>query len=153
MPTQSPLSNELRDHYYAESARLEQEFSAAADGMKYLRSRSALLDSVGRTLWAQFVSAAGLETAPILFAAVDDLGRQTLFPYSDVNLLAIATTPETTSRLGDAVLRLSQPLNDLGLECAGAAASVEELLQFDSDKIERTLSLLDLRLLAGDRKM
>ena len=152
MPTQFSLSNELRDHYHAESARLQQEFSSGADGLKYLRDKSALLDSVAGAVWTQLLGAAGLENTSLLLAGVDDLGRQTVFPYSELNFLAIATPAETADTLRDVALRFSQALNDLGLKCNAAAVTLEELLQFDSDKIDRTLSLLDSRFLAGDRE-
>ncbi len=51
MPTQSPLSSELREHYEAESARLQRDFSTTKDGLNYLRERSALVDSVVLRLW------------------------------------------------------------------------------------------------------
>ena len=72
MPTQSPLSSELRERYEAESARLQHDFSTTKDGLKYLRERSALVDSIARRLWAQFVASPGFETSQIVFAAVGD---------------------------------------------------------------------------------
>ena len=35
MPTQSPLSSELKELYDAESSRLQQDFSATKDGLSY----------------------------------------------------------------------------------------------------------------------
>src|ERR1700680_2440934 len=108
MPTQSLLVSELRERFDAESSRLQEEFYASKDGLKYLRERSALVDSIVRRLWAQIVASPGFETSQILFAAVGDFGRQTLFPYSDVELIFLAATGEAADKFKGAVQRLSQ---------------------------------------------
>src|SRR5487761_2511595 len=102
MPTQSPLSSELRERYEAESARLLHDFSTTKDGLKYLQERSALVDSIARRLWAQFAVSAGLESSRIVLAAVGDFGRQTLFPYSDVDIVSLAATSEAAEKFKDA---------------------------------------------------
>ena len=104
MPTQSPLSIELREHYEAESARLQSDFSATKDGLKYLRDKSALVDSIACRLWAQFCRLRGSsELSQIAFAAVGDFGRRTLFPYSDVDLVFLAATSEAAEKFKDAI--------------------------------------------------
>src|SRR5579859_6202551 len=98
MPIQSPLSSELREYYEAESARLQRDFSATKDGLKYLLERSALVDSIARRLWAQFFVSAGPEPSQIVFAAVGDFGRQTLFPYSEVDIVFLTATGEAAEK-------------------------------------------------------
>ncbi len=153
MPTQSPLSSELREQYEAESARLQHDFSTTKDGLKYLRERSALVDSIARRLWAQFVASPGFETSRIVFAAVGDFGRQTLFPYSDVDLIFLAATGEAAEKFKDAIQRLSQGMNEIGLKCNATAGIVSEFIEFNSDRAEAILSLLDCRFLEGDREL
>src|SRR5579864_3508331 len=153
MPTQPPLSTELRDHYEAESARLEHDFSSTKGGLKYLRERSALVDSIARRLWAQFVASPGFETSQIIFAAVGDYGRQTLFPYSDVDIVFLAATGEAAEKFKDAIQRLTQGLNEIGLKCNVKAGIISEFIQFDSDRADSLLSLLDCRFLEGDPEL
>ena len=153
MPTQSPLSSELREHYEAESARLQHDFSTTKDGLKYLQERSALVDSIARRLWAQFVVSAGLEPSQIVFAAVGDFGRQTLFPYSDIDIVFLAATGEAAEKFKDAIQRLSQGMIETGLKCNTTAGIVSEFIQFESENAEAILSLLDCRFLEGDQAL
>jgi [protein-PII] uridylyltransferase len=153
MPTQSPLSSELRERYEAESARLHHDFSTTKDGLNYVRERSALVDSIARRLWTQFAVAAGLEPSGIVFAAVGDLGRQTLAPYSDVDLVFLAATSETAGKFKDAIERLTQGMNEIGVKTSPATRMVSDFTQLDSENAEAILSLLDCRFLEGDQEL
>ena len=94
-----------------------------------------------------------IETSQIVFAAVGDFGRQTLFPYSDVDLIFLAATSEAAEKFKDAIQQLSQGMNEIGLKCNATAGIVSEFVQFDPDHAEAILSLLDCRFLAGDREL
>jgi [protein-PII] uridylyltransferase len=153
MPTQSPLSSELRERYEAESARLQHDFSTTGDGLKYLQERSALVDSIARRLWAQLVASAGLEVSGIVFAAVGDFGRQTLFPHSEVDIVFLAATGESAEKFKDAIQRLTQGMNGIGLKTNAATRTAQELTQLDSENVQAVLSLLDCRLLDGDEEL
>src|ERR1700730_13398030 len=153
MPTQSPLSSELREHYEAESARLQDDFSKTKDGLKYLRERSELVDSLARRLWAQFADSLGLEPSRIVFAAVGDFGRQNLFPYSDVDIVFLAAAGEASEKFRDAIQRFSQGMKEIGLKCNTTSGIATEFIQFDSDHADAILALLDFRFLDGDREL
>jgi [protein-PII] uridylyltransferase len=153
MPTQSPLVSELKERFDAESSRLQDEFYAAKDGLKYLQERSALVDSIARRLWAQFVVSAGLEPAQIAFAAVGDFGRQTLFPYSEVDVVFLAATGEAADKSKNAIQQLSQGMNEIGLKTNTTARIVPEFMQFESENADAILSLLDCRFLDGDQEL
>jgi len=88
-----------------------------------------------------------------VFAAVGDLGRQTLFPYSDVDLIFLAATGEAAEKFKDAIQRLSQGMNEIGLKCKATAGIVAEFNEFNPDHAEAILSLLDCRFLEGDREL
>jgi len=153
MPTDSPRSIELREHYEAESARLQQEFSATKDGLKYLRGRSALVDSIARRLWAQLVASAGLEPSGIVLAAIGDFGMHTLFPYSEVDLVFVASSGEAAEKFRLAIQNLTQGMREIGLKTNASSRVVSEFSQMDSENVEAILSLLDCRLLDGDPKL
>lgn len=150
MATQSPLRSELRELYEAESSRLERDFLATKDGLSDLRQRSALFDSIARRLWQQFVFAEGLDSSGFVFAALGDLGREILFPYSAVDLIFLAATREVADKFGDAVKRISQGISELGVKSNATSAVITELSEFDAGNAEQILSLLDCRLLEGD---
>ncbi|HEV7968033.1 MAG TPA: HD domain-containing protein [Candidatus Acidoferrales bacterium] len=153
MPTQSPLSSELRERYEAESARLQDDFSTTKDGLKYLQERSGLVDSMARRLWAQFAASASLEPSRIVFVAVGDLGRQTLFPYSDIDIIFVAETGGVAEKFKDAIQCLMQGMNEIGLKTNTTVRMVSEFTQMDSDNAEAILSLLDCRFLDGDQEL
>jgi [protein-PII] uridylyltransferase len=143
----------LREHYEAESARLQQEFSATKDGLKYLRGRSALVDSIARRLWVQLVASAGLESSGIVFAAIGDFGRHTLFPYSEVDLVFVAPSGEAAEKFRLAIQNLTQGMTEIGLKTNASSRVVSEFAQMDSENVEAILSLLDCRLLDGDPEL
>jgi [protein-PII] uridylyltransferase len=152
MPTQSPLSNELRERYEAESARLEQDFSHAKDGLNYLHGKSELVDSIARRFWAECFVSLRQDTSQIVFAAVGDLGRQTLFPYSNVELVFLAATGEVAEKIKESNHRILQGLNEIGLKANVNTRIVSELTEVNSENADAILSLLDCRLLEGDKK-
>ena len=152
MPTQSPLSSELRELYEAESRRLQDDFSTTKDGLKYLQERSALVDSIARRFWAEFTASLGLEPSQIIFAAVGELGRQTLFPYSEVDLVSLAATGEAAGKFRDAMERVKKGMNEIGLKTNVTLRIVSDFTQLDSENADQILSLLDSRFLDGDRE-
>jgi [protein-PII] uridylyltransferase len=153
MPTQSPLSSELRERYEAESARLQRDFSTNNDGLKYLQERSALVDSMARRFWEQLAAASGVEPSHIVFAAVGDLGRQTLFPYSEIDFVFLAATGEAAQKFKDAIQRLTQGMSEIGLKANSTTRIISEFAQLESENTEAILSLLDCRFLGGDEEL
>jgi len=153
MPTQSTLVSELKERFDAESSRMQEEFYAAKDGLKYLHERSGLVDSICRRLWAQFFVSDGLAPFRIVLAAVGDFGRQTLFPYSDIDLVFLAATNEAIEKFKDAIQKFSHGMNEIGLKCNTTTGIVPEFVQFDSNHADAVLSLLDCRFLDGDAEL
>jgi len=153
MPTQSPLSIELREKFEAESARLQAQFSSTKDGLKYVRDRSALVDRIAQRFWAEFVVNGGIEPSGLVFGAVGDLGRSTLFPYSDVDIIFLAANAGAQEKFRDAIQRISQGMAEIGLKCNAASGIAADFIQFDSDRVDAILSLLDFRFLAGDSEL
>ena len=76
MPTQSPLSSELKDLYEAESSRLQHEFSSTKDGLSFLRQRSALVESIVLRLAGQFLSKEKAGLSKVVLLAIGDGGLQ-----------------------------------------------------------------------------
>ena len=153
MPTQSPLSSELREHYESESARLQHDFSTTKNGLKYLQERSALVDSIARRLWSQFAGSAGLEPSGIVFAGVGDFGRQTLFPYSEIDIVFLAAAGEVAEKFKVTIQNLAQGMREIGLKTISSTRIVSEFAQLDSENAEAILSLLDCRFLGGDQEL
>jgi len=153
MPTDSAPVGELRKFYKVEFARLQDDFLATKDGLKYLHARSALVDTIARQLWPHLLKSTGLEPSQIVFSAVGDLGRQTLFPYSDVDVIFLAASGEVAEKFKGTIQQVSEGMNEIGLKCNHTAGVVTEFFQFDSDRADSILSLLDIRFLDGDREL
>jgi [protein-PII] uridylyltransferase len=153
MPSQFQVSSELREQYEAESARLQSEFSTTKNGLAYLGQRSALVDSIARRLWTQILASAGLDSSRIVVAAVGDLGRQTLFPYSEADFIFFAAEGQTAEPFKSAMHRFLQGLSEIGQKANSTFAFLPEFLQMDSEHAETILSLLDCRFLDGDAEL
>src|SRR5579859_823558 len=153
MLTQPPPSNEFRQHYESESARLLHEFSANRDGLQYLHGRSELVSGVVHRVWEQLAASPGLQSAPIVLAAVGDLGRETFFPYSECELVFLAASVEVAEKFRAPVERLTQLLIEIGIKSSITSGISPEFIRFDSDHADAMLALLDFRFLEGDAEL
>jgi [protein-PII] uridylyltransferase len=153
MPTESAFISELRKLYKAESARLQDDFSSTKDGLKYLQAKSALVDSIARQVWAHLLASTALESSQIVFSAVGDLGRQTLFPYSDIDFIFLAASAEVAEKFKGSIRQLSDGMIEIGLKCNSTTGIVPEFIQFDPDRADAIISLLDIRFLEGGREI
>jgi [protein-PII] uridylyltransferase len=153
MPTPSPLSRELKNLYDAESSRLQRDFPATKDGLTFLRGRSALVESIVLRLVEPFLPSAQARIPGVVLVAIGDFGRQSLFPYSDVDLLFLLAAEETQGKCGEEIRRFSQAMSDLPLKSNTTTRIFSDYSQFDADHPESILSVLDCRYLAGDQEL
>lgn len=153
MSTKPLPIGELRKHYEAESARLQEELQRTKDGLSYLRQRSALVDSIACRLWTEPRASTPAESSRVVVAAVGDFGRQTLFPHSDVEIVLLAETQQAAQEHEDAIVRFSQGINELGLKARTSWGGIPELIRVDLDRLDAVLSLLDLRFLCGNEAL
>jgi [protein-PII] uridylyltransferase len=153
MPSQFPLSDELKKHYDAESTRSHQEFSTSKDGSRYLRQRSALVDAIVLRFLEQFLVRENAPVSRVVAVAIGDFGRQTLFPFSGIDLLFLFSTEETREQFRKAIHDFTQQMATVGLEIKTVTRIFSELRPFDPENAEAFLSLLDSRFLAGDLQL
>jgi [protein-PII] uridylyltransferase len=152
MPTTPLSSNELRDFYAGESARLQREFTASGDGRATVLARTALVESVALQLWKRHISPEAQEPRNFALLALGGFGRRWLFPYSDVDVLFLhAGGADKDFDAG--VQSFSQKMWDLRLKLSPATRALAECEKFDPSNVEFAISLLDCRYLAGDRKL
>src|SRR5271167_4013994 len=120
MPAKISLADELRELYAKEFARLQQDFYATADGRAAVQGRTALVESIARRLWNEFISPQ--PDGPLDFAliALGGFGRATLFPYSDVDLLFLHAGDSPDEKLKSSIRAFSQELWDLRLKLSPA---------------------------------
>jgi len=153
MSTQTTLGNELRALYAAESARLQQEFSATGNGRAAVLGRTALVESLALRLWKELISADAEGPNNFALVALGGFGRRWLFPYSDIDVLLLHGGGGTEREFRDRIRNFSQEMWDLRLKLSPATRSLGECEKFDPNNVEFTISLLDCRYLAGDPKL
>ena len=122
---------------------------------RYLENRSApelllrlrvLADGQLKAVWEHL----GMPPA-LTLVAVGGYGRGQLFPYSDIDLLILlpaASDPGQTPKLEQFVGMLW----DIGLEVGHSVRTIAECVALAAQDITVQTSLLEARLLAGDRK-
>ena len=104
-------------------------------------------ESVARVVAHVWVACLGEVTGAALFA-IGGFGRGLLFPYSDVDLLALATAPEP-ARLR-ALEQFFATLWDIGLKVGHAVREPAQCRALAAQDASVFTSLLDARRLAGD---
>jgi [protein-PII] uridylyltransferase len=86
----------------------------------------------------------------VALVAVGGYGRRELFPYSDIDLLFLASDEPTRDKLREPLAPYLRSLWDGGLRISQSVRTPDECAQFDVTNIELYISLLDRRFLAGD---
>jgi [protein-PII] uridylyltransferase len=135
-----------RELYMAETARIRGAFESTGDGLAAIRARSALVDRM-------VLNAAGplLDgSLPVAVAAMGGYGRQTLFPFSDIDLLFLCANEGTKQSAKDSIRRTSQALWDLRLKLGPTTRTPADCARLDPENVEFTISLMDARFLGGD---
>src|SRR6266852_233242 len=145
----STLSSELRELYGSEFARFVEQFNAGGDGRKLVTQRAALMDRIILRLWESLL-AGNPAAEQFALVAIGGYGRNTLFPFSDIDLLFLYAERESEEALKDPIRAFSQELWDLGLKLSPASRVLAECDHFDPNNVEFSISLLDCRFLAGD---
>lgn len=93
----------------------------------------------------------GQTQPPVTLAAVGGYGRQELFPFSDIDLLLLIDAPLSDAQR-EPVAELLRLLWDSGLRVSQSVRTVDECCEIHDGNLELTISLLDRRYLAGDRR-
>jgi [protein-PII] uridylyltransferase len=153
MTTASSAGAELRDLYLERSSRIQQEFSVSGDGLKAVKSRTAVVEEVVRSLWKDIIGSEGIEPQDFALVATGGFGRVSLFPHSDVDVLFLFSDRATEDAYKDRIRRFSQEIWDMRMKLSPATRTLAECDRFEANNVEFTISLLDCRYLAGDREL
>jgi len=131
----------------AEREKIRQAFAARPAAPALLRGLSALVDKHVRAVWNSCAL-----SPDIALVAVGGYGRGQLFPYSDVDILILlpgAAQPELRTRLEE----LIGALWDIGLEVGHSVRTIEECVEMAHQDITVQTTLLESRLIAGQRAL
>ena len=145
--------SELRGSLTEESARIQHEFEASADGRAALAQRTRLVEDILARLWRDIISSDEAKPANFALVATGGFGRGWMFPYSDIDLLFLFGDRDAEKTFKDPVRHFSQELWDLRLKLSPASRTLAECDRYDPNNTEFTISLLDCRYLAGDHDL
>jgi [protein-PII] uridylyltransferase len=145
--------SELRTALSDGSERIQRAFERTRDGRYAVGQRTQLIEEILEKLWREHISSGGPEPVNLALVATGGFGRGWLFPYSDIDLLFLYGDRDSEQTFKGPVQHFSQELWDLKLKLSPASRTLAECDRYDPNNTEFTISLLDCRLLAGDRDL
>jgi [protein-PII] uridylyltransferase len=141
----------LCGEYQRQMLAIHAAFEAGATGAATIAARARVMDELIVGLWNRAVEETpGLRTG-IALVALGGYGRSELFPFSDVDLLYMLDGKVAERDVKLPIRRISQELWDCGIRLSPQTRKRSEAEKFEADNVEFALSLLDHRMLAGDR--
>lgn len=152
MPDDGNSAEALAADYCSGCEKLRSEFAASGDGIAAITARTGLVDKLATRLFTgHFCSDS---SAPRLsLVAVGGYGREELFPFSDVDLLFVAPDERTLQTHRENIAALARALWDLRLRVSHSVRTLAECGQLHQGNIPFSISLLDMRYLAGDHSL
>src|SRR6266849_3754024 len=135
----------LKAGVQAERDALQGRFRATADGPMVLREHRRLVDRVLKDMWRQLRL-----PAPLALLAVGGYGRGELYPHSDIDVLVLLQD-SASAGLATQIEKLVGRLWDTGLELSHSVRTVAECVEEAAKDVTVMTSLLEARLLAGNR--
>jgi [protein-PII] uridylyltransferase len=139
-----------------EEHRILMHHRSGAGGLEIVRARGALIDTVIRSILdASLKSRKPGELLPISLVATGGYGRGTLNPGSDIDILFLL--PRASTKLPEPLRELVQDilylLWDVGFKVGHACRSIAECIEQARADQENKTSLMDARLIAGDKRL
>jgi [protein-PII] uridylyltransferase len=146
-PRLKPLAGEWKSALAAEREALRREFLRRSAAGQLLSRHARLVDRQLRQVWSSH--AVPREWALL---AVGGYGRGQLFPHSDIDLLILLPEPADT-RLQQKLETFVGTLWDIGLEVGHSVRTVAECAELAAQDLTVQTSLLEARILSGDRRL
>ena len=145
------MTTEAKQRCKQELEAAEQRFLEDGDPRPVVKNRTALVDAIVMEACARSLQPAFGEGLALL--AVGGYGRRDLYPYSDVDLLLLVRRAVDSRAAKDAISEFLRNVWDCGLRASHSVRTVEECSAVQEGNFELTVSLLDERILAGDREL
>ncbi|MGH9345281.1 MAG: [protein-PII] uridylyltransferase [Terriglobia bacterium] len=134
----------------AQFSNLRTGFEASGDGIQFLRLRSAHVDLVIRALYTALISPQSGTPEGLCLVAAGGYGREELFPFSDLDLYFVARDEPSWKPYREPIAEMARALWDLQMRVSHSTRTIEECGRLHSGNLEFSISLLDVRYLAGD---
>jgi [protein-PII] uridylyltransferase len=134
-----------------EQAEIREHFLATGQPAPVLKRRTALMDETVLEAFGPTLSQVMPEGVALM--AVGGYGRRELFPHSDIDLIVLVRRALEAQPQKDALSELLRLLWDAGLRVSQSVRTMDECCSVIEGNFELTISLLDHRLLGGDRAL
>ncbi|HET7596442.1 MAG TPA: [protein-PII] uridylyltransferase, partial [Burkholderiales bacterium] len=146
-PRLKPLAGEWKHALGVEREALRREFFKRPAAGQLLFRHSRLVDRQLRQVWS-------VQTLPREWAlvAVGGYGRGQLFPHSDIDVLVLLPTVADAAAQRKLEIFVGT-LWDIGLEIGHSVRTVAECADLAAQDLTVQTSLLEARLLSGDRRL
>jgi [protein-PII] uridylyltransferase len=151
MDKSEDAGSRLRGEYQRRTLAIRDAFKAGASGAATIAARAKAMDDLIAGLWAEAAKRTPLLRHGVALVALGGYGRSELFPYSDVDLMYLLDGRASERLVNQPIRRLSQELWDCGIRLSPVTRRRAEVERFDADNVEFALSLMDHRLLVGDK--
>ncbi len=147
----------IKESFSRGSQLLTDAHLEGAGGIEFCEARADFIDALLGQIWGHGVSdldneggAAGAESSCAM-VAIGGYGRGELSPGSDIDLMFVFPKRSSgTSRLVRVILYL---LWDAGLDIGHSARTITECLRIAREDYQSETSMLENRLIAGDKKV
>jgi [protein-PII] uridylyltransferase len=141
----------VKQRYRDALEEIRKQFQRTGTPGAVLKERTALVDQMVLEAYGATIGSSTPEGLALL--AVGGYGRRELFPYSDIDLLLLVRRPTADAVSKELLSEFLRVLWDAGLRVSQSVRTVEECCQVTEGNFELTVSLLDQRLLCGDRTL
>lgn len=130
-------------------AELRQKFNPHKSVAKLLQDKSDFIDEILICCWQHFL---GEHTDQLSLCAVGGYGRRELFPYSDIDLVVLLDSEDTTA-YQEALSNFFTFLWDIGLKLGQSVRTINQCI--DAAIADQTImtSLMEIRLIIGNAKL
>ena len=133
---------------------IHEGFADPSAGPSRRLAQSDLVDDWLRTLWERAGEAVSGRGSGAALAAVGSLGRRSLGPASDLDLVLLVDPARvSTERAAELAGAMWYPIWDSGTSLDHAVRSPEECEEVAGSDLRAAIALLDLRCVAGDEEL
>jgi [protein-PII] uridylyltransferase len=128
---------------------LRHKFNPHKSVSKLLKNRSDFIDEILICCWQHFF---GEQAGKLSLCAVGGYGRREMFPYSDIDLVVLLDS-EDTSAYQEALSNFFTFLWDIGLKLGQSVRTISQCIE--AAIVDQTImtSLMEIRLIAGSTKL
>jgi [protein-PII] uridylyltransferase len=125
---------------------LRQKFDPHNSVSRLLEEKSDFIDKVLSHCWRHFL---GDYAQSLSLIAVGGYGRRELFPYSDIDIVILLDSDDT-SPYRESLANFSTFLWDIGLKPGQSVRTIEECIKAAQDDQTVMTSLMEMRLIVGN---